>query len=162
MTAKMSDQRRSVESLIPRATLALLGGTRVIYVTSRSGKGAAGEAVSLPRSFRLKYVAVENLSKALGESTARLMRVIEPNERTAQRRREQGILNAEESDRIARVARVAQRAIDAFGDKALAREWIKRPNRALQGFAPLGLLNTDAGAALVTDELGRIEHGDLY
>jgi len=90
------------------------------------------------------------------------MRVIEANERTAQRRKEQGTLTPEESDRIARIARVAQRAIDAFGDRAQAREWIKRPNRALQGFAPLGLLGTDAGAALVTDELGRIEYGDLY
>jgi putative toxin-antitoxin system antitoxin component (TIGR02293 family) len=60
------------------------------------------------------------------------------------------------------MARVTQRAIEAFGDKSQAREWIKRPNRTFQGCAPLGLLSTDAGAALVTDELGRIEYGDLY
>ena len=116
----------------------------------------------MPRSFRLKYAAVENLGKFLGESAIRLMRIIDSNERTAQRRKEQGTLNADESDRIARIARVTQRAIEAFGDKAQAREWIKRPNRALQGFPPLGLLSTDAGAALVTDELGRIEYGELY
>src|SRR6185312_9070535 len=46
--------------------------------------------------------------------------------------------------------------------EAQPREWMKRPNRALQSFAPLALLNTDAGAALVVDELGRIEYGDLY
>ena len=38
----------------------------------------------------------------------------------------------------------------------------KAPPIAHLGFAPLGLLGTDAGAALVTDELGRIEYGDLY
>jgi putative toxin-antitoxin system antitoxin component (TIGR02293 family) len=105
---------------------------------------------------------VENLGKFLGEPAIRLMGFIESNERTAQRRKEQGALNADESDRIARIARVAQRAIEAFGNREQAREWIKRPNRTLQGFAPLGLLNTDAGAALVTDELGRIEYGELY
>lgn len=152
---------RTAESLFNPATLALLGGAPVVLEPGGRRKSPPGE-LTFPRPFRLKYVAVENLGKSLGESALRLMRIIDANERTAQRRREQGALTAEESDRIARIARVAQRAIEAFGDKAQAREWIKRPNRALQGFAPLGLLSTDAGAALVTDELGRIEHGDLY
>ena len=154
----MSVALRSIESLIQPATLALLGGSQVVY----EADAVSGEKRPLPHSFRFKYAAVENLGKFLGESSLRLMRIIESNERTAQRRREQGTLTAEESDRIARIARVAQRAIEAFGDKDQAREWIKRPNRALRSFAPLGLLGTDAGAALVTDELGRIEYGDLY
>jgi putative toxin-antitoxin system antitoxin component (TIGR02293 family) len=158
----MSELSRSIESLIQPATLALLGGPHVVLESGRRRRAAAGEKAPLPRSFRLKYAAVENLGKFLGESALRLMRIIESNERTAQRRQEQGTLNVEESDRIARIARVTQRAIEAFGDKSQAREWIKRPNRALQGFAPLGLLSTDAGATLVTDELGRIEYGDLY
>ena len=158
----MSVALRSIESLIQPATLALLGGSQVVYEAARGAGTAPGEKHPLPHSFRFKYAAVENLGKFLGESSLRLMRIIESNERTAQRRREQGTLTAEESDRIARIARVAQRAIEAFGDKDQAREWIKRPNRALRSFAPLGLLGTDAGAALVTDELGRIEYGDLY
>jgi putative toxin-antitoxin system antitoxin component (TIGR02293 family) len=158
----MSATIRSIEGLIQPATLALLGGPHVLYESAGHRKAAAGAIGSLPRSFRFKYAAVENLGKFLGESALGLMRIIESNERTAQRRREQGTLTAEESDRIARIARVTQRAIEAFGNKAQAREWIRRPNRALQGFAPLGLLGTDAGTALVTDELGRIEYGDLY
>ena len=158
----MSVALRSIESLIQPATLALLGGSQVVCEEARGADTASGEQRPLPHSFRFKYAAVENLGKFLGESSLRLMRIIESNERTAQRRKEQGTLTAEESDRIARIARVAQRAIEAFGDKDQAREWIKRPNRALRSFAPLGLLGTDAGAALVTDELGRIEYGDLY
>ena len=157
----MSEMTRSVETLIQPTTLALLGGPPVVLKSTRK-RSAADEEVRLPRSFRLKYAAVENLGKFLGESAFRLMRIIESNARTAQRRKEQGTLTADESDRIARIARVIQRAIEAFGDKGQAREWIKRPNRTLQGFAPLWLLSTDAGAALVTDELGRIEYGDLY
>jgi len=158
----MSPTARPVEILIQPATLALLGGPPVVLESNSGKRPTSGAEVRGPRSFRLKYVAVENLGKFLGEPAIRLMGIIESNERTAQRRKEQGALNVDESDRIARIARVAQRAIEAFGNKEQAREWIKRPNRTLQGFAPLGLLNTDAGAALVTDELGRIEYGDLY
>ena len=156
----MSVVSRSKESLIQPATLALLGGPPVV-LPSESGSSAVAEGLFYC-SFRFKYAAVENLGKFLGESASKLMRIIESNERTAQRRKEQGALNAEESDRVARIARVTQRAIEALGDKVQALQWIKRPNRSLRGLAPLDLLGTDAGTALVTDELGRIEYGDLY
>ena len=68
-------------------------------------------------------------------------------------------MNHQQRDRI---ARVTQRAIEAFGDEARARQWMRRLNRAFQGVAPVDLLGTDAGVALVTDELGRVEYGDLY
>ena|ERR1700744_1331875 len=158
----MSEATLSKEALIQPTTLALLGGPPVVLGSAPRKRSAAGEDVRVPQSFRLKYAAVENLGKLLGESASRLMRIIESNERTAQRRKEEGALNVDESDRIARIARVIQRAIEAFGEKGQALEWIKRPNRALRGFTPLGLLSTDAGAALVTDELGRIEYGELY
>ena len=158
----MSATFPAIEHLLQPATLAILGGPRVVYEAARRGKPTARRTASLPHSFRFKYAAVENLGKFLGESALGLMRIIDSNERTAQRRREQGTLTADESDRIARIARVAQRAVEAFGNEAQAREWMKRPNRGLQGFTPLALLSTDAGAALVVDELGRIEYGDLY
>ena len=153
----------AVEALIQAGPLKLLGGPRVL-VTAGSGRGGATarRAQTLPLTFRVKYAAVENLGRFLVESPQRLMRVIQINERTAQRRRERGALSPEESDRIARIARVSQRAIDSLGDENRAREWLKRPNRALQDAAPLDLLSTDAGSELVTDELGRIEYGDLY
>ncbi len=69
---------------------------------------------------------------------------------------------ADESDRLTRLSIVMQRAVDAFGDKPLARDWLRRPCRAFGGVSPLELLGTDAGAELVADELGRIELGELY
>ena len=151
--------RNPTPAPIRPAALALLGGPGVV----RYSEGAhSDESTPWGQSFRLKYVAVENLGRFLDESAGRLMHLIEANERTAQRRREQGMLSHEESDRIARIARVVRRAMDALGDEARGKAWLKRPNRALRGFAPLGLLATDAGAELVTDELGRIEYGDLY
>lgn len=136
-------------------TLKLLGGPTVIVPPSRAGRGGA-------RSFTLRYRAVERLGEFLRATPPQVMRLIDINERTAQRRKEQGALTIEESDRLARIARVTQRAVDALGNVEQARGWLRRPNRALQGAEPLELLGTDAGAELVTDELGRIEYGELY
>jgi putative toxin-antitoxin system antitoxin component (TIGR02293 family) len=152
----MSDTAAVTEALMIRpGALRLLGGPGVIVASRRRGPGFA-------RGLVLKYRAVEQLGEFLDATTPQLMRVIEINERTAQRRREQGALTAEESDRLARVARVTDRAVDAFGDAEQAKAWLRTPNRALQGAAPFDLLGTDSGAELVTDELGRIEFGDLY
>ena len=149
-----------IEHLIQASPLALLGGRRVLYTPVPSRSVPHGRRIA--RAFQFKYAAIENLSEFLGESTPKLMQLIQVNERTAQRRREQGVLSPEESDRIARIARVTQRAVEAFGDENQAREWLKRPNRVLQDVPPLELLGTDGGAVLVADELGRIESGDLY
>jgi putative toxin-antitoxin system antitoxin component (TIGR02293 family) len=68
-------------------------------------------------------------------------------------------LTVTESDRLLRVTRVLVRAIDALGSAEKARVWMRTPNRALRGTLPLSLLETDIGARLVEDTLGRIEHG---
>jgi len=145
----------SEASLIRPGALRLLGGPGVV-VTRQRGAAASG------RGLVLKYRAIERLGEFLETPVTQLMRVIDINERTAQRRREQGALTAEESDRLARVARVTDRAVEAFGDAEQARAWLQRSNRALEGAVPIDLLGTDAGAELVTDELGRIEYGELY
>ena len=51
--------------------------------------------------------------------------------------------------RLARVVRVATRAEEALADEAKAHRWLRTPNRALSGRAPLDLLDTDIGARTV-------------
>jgi len=65
----------------------------------------------------------------------------------------------EESDRLIRVVRVAARAEEAIGNQEKAAHWLRRPNRALKGKRPIDLLESDVGARLVEQVLGRIEHG---
>jgi putative toxin-antitoxin system antitoxin component (TIGR02293 family) len=80
--------------------------------------------------------------------------------RTLQRRRdEEQRLNAEESDRLARLIRVIARAEVALDDSRKAESWMREPNRALQGRRPMDLLTSDMGARAVEKVLGRIEHG---
>lgn len=80
--------------------------------------------------------------------------------RTLQRKRTaHQPLSADESDRLARLARVVVRAEEALGNVDAAHRWLAKPNRSLGGAAPLHLLDSDAGTLAVSQVLGRIEHG---
>jgi putative toxin-antitoxin system antitoxin component (TIGR02293 family) len=112
-----------------------------------------------PQSVR--FSAVAELSGKLGIDPAVLLEVIDIPERTAARRRQEGVLKAAEADRLSRVARVLQEAIRVFGSQEKAARWLKAASPALYRVAPLSLLETDAGTQAVTDELGRIDFGDF-
>ncbi len=81
--------------------------------------------------------------------------------RTLARRERQRRLRSTEADRLYRLAGVACRAVEVLGSTDAAGRWLRHPNRALGGVAPLELLDTGAGAEEVEHVLGRIEWG-LY
>jgi putative toxin-antitoxin system antitoxin component (TIGR02293 family) len=76
----------------------------------------------------------------------------------SRRIRQQALLKVDESDRIARVARVAALAMEALGHDDGLR-WLREPNVALGNRVPLAMLGTDAGVHQVEQIIGRIEHG---
>jgi putative toxin-antitoxin system antitoxin component (TIGR02293 family) len=79
--------------------------------------------------------------------------------RTLARRKQTQRLAAPESDRLYRFNRVLSHAERVPGTRTKATQWLRRPNRALNGATPLALLDTDIGATQVDDLLGRLEHG---
>ncbi len=81
--------------------------------------------------------------------------------RSLQRRRKSGRLARFESDRLYRLARIVALAGEYLGDAARARRWLKRPNRALGGIAPVEALDTELGARTVENILGRIAYGGI-
>lgn len=103
--------------------------------------------------------AVESVLSAVDVSQSELAQALGIPERTLARRKREGMLNSEESSKLLRLARVVSRASEVFGEPAAALNWLKSPNAALRGDAPLTLLDTDIGAESVLDTLGRIEHG---
>lgn len=103
--------------------------------------------------------AVESILSAVRLSQAELAQALGIPERTLARRKREGVLNSEESSKLLRLARVISRASEVFDDSVAAIDWLKSPNAALGGNAPLSLLDTDIGAESVLDTLGRIEHG---
>jgi putative toxin-antitoxin system antitoxin component (TIGR02293 family) len=81
--------------------------------------------------------------------------------RSLQRRAGEERLARYESDRIYRLARTVALAKHYIGSDEPAVRWLKRPNRALGGVAPLGALDTELGAREVENVLGRIAYGGV-
>src|SRR5437667_12038501 len=103
--------------------------------------------------------AVESILSVVHLSQAELAQALGIPERTLARRKREGVPKSEESSKLLRLARAISRASEVFDDAAAAVDWLKSPNAALRGNAPLSLLDTDIGAESVLDTLGRIEHG---
>jgi putative toxin-antitoxin system antitoxin component (TIGR02293 family) len=102
---------------------------------------------------------VRRLADSTGATLRELQEITLIDRSTFGRRiKQHARLKVDESDRIARVARVAALAMDALGrDEGL--RWLREPNVALGDRIPLGMLVTDAGARQVEQVIGRIEHG---
>ena len=64
-----------------------------------------------------------------------------------------------ESERIFRIARLFDKAVNVFGKDDLARKWLKEPAWALGDVAPIDYAKTELGAHEVENLLGRIEDG---
>ncbi len=108
----------------------------------------------------LPYATVTNLQTALGLTLAELADLVMIQLRTLTRRRDTGRLEADESDRVLRAARIFGRARGLFaGDEDKARAWLRTGNRALGGETPLAFARTEVGAREVEAVIGRLEHG---
>ncbi len=113
------------------------------------------------RAPEISVGAVGRLAERLNVLDLVILEVSDISERTFQRRKvDHKPLSASESDRVLRIARVAERAEKVFEDPDKARRWLSSPH-SLLGRAPLELLSTDAGARAVEDELVRIDFGDF-
>lgn len=134
----------------PHRYAALLGERRGLDTRSLLAKVEAG----------LPYRAVEHLQKNLDLPIARLAQVVDIRPRTLSRRKEEGRLAPDESDRLLRASRVFGKALELFEDDTeAARRWLGQPQRALGGAVPLDLLRSELGAREVEDLIGRLEHG---
>jgi putative toxin-antitoxin system antitoxin component (TIGR02293 family) len=93
-------------------------------------------------------------------STKALSELTQISARTLTRRKEEGKLDPEESDRLVRASRVFGRALELFeGDDNAARAWLSTEQPALGGLVPLELAQTDVGTQEVENLIGRLEHG---
>ena len=69
-------------------------------------------------------------------------------------------LSSDESDRLARIAKVWAFAREVWGSDEDARAFLFRPHMMLEGRTPMEVaVRTDMGARLVEDILGRLKYG---
>ena len=134
--------------------LAMLGGKRTIRIPPETDL----EFVEAVRG-GFPVQAAESLVERGRLSFAELEQLVIPRRTLTHRKHGKERLSRDESDKLARVARVLAAADDTFGQEATTDEWLRRPNRALGGTPPITLLDTDGGARLVEQVLGRLAYG---
>ncbi len=130
------------------------------------GRKVLGKAIKKPDDLAqlvregLPASSVTALAEKLDLSNTVLSRKLAIPQRTLTRRLGQrSRLTPAESDRTVRLARVYAHAVEMIGDEERAVAWLSTPNRALGGEKPLDHLDTDVGARMVEDILGRIAYG---
>lgn len=94
-----------------------------------------------------------------GFSNDELYKIVAPRRTLARRRDKNEPLSLVETDRVLRLRRVVEEAERVFGDPKKAHRWLREPSRALDKAVPLELLETEAGARIVENELGVIDYG---
>ena len=107
----------------------------------------------------LSFRAVENLQKALDLPMERVAGVLGMSRATLHRRKIQGKIDKDESEKLVRYQCLLKHAEDVFGDAARAREWLTRKQTGLAGAVPLDFAKSEIGAREVENLLGRIEYG---
>ncbi|HEY3055759.1 MAG TPA: antitoxin Xre-like helix-turn-helix domain-containing protein [Thermoanaerobaculia bacterium] len=135
----------------PHAYVVLLGLTQFDFpgVIERIEKG-------------LPYSAFERLQRNTGLSTDQLLDLLQIPRRTLARRKVSGRMTSDESDRLARLARVYARTLFFFdGDPKAATEWLTTTQYAFDGIRPIEMLRSDVGAQEIDTLIGQLEHGIL-
>lgn len=133
----------------------VLGGRKALRRSIKKPK----DLVQLVRE-GLPAISVTALAQRLYLGSHAISQLLGIPQRTLTRRLSQGsLLTSAESDRVVRMARVYANAAEMLGDREKAVDWLSTANRALGGEKPLDLLDTDTGARMVEDILGRIAYG---
>ena len=107
----------------------------------------------------LPMTAFDDLQGAMAVPAKTLASAANIAVRTLNRRRKEGRLQTDESERLFRIAVLYDRAIEVLGDQERARAWFKEPKKALGMKTPLQYADTEPGAREVENLLGRLEYG---
>ncbi len=94
-----------------------------------------------------------------GFSSDEIYKIVGPRRTLTRRVKKNERLSVAEADRVLRLKRVVSFAERVFGESARAHRWLRKPSRALDGAAPIELLETEEGARIVENEIGCIQHG---
>jgi putative toxin-antitoxin system antitoxin component (TIGR02293 family) len=107
----------------------------------------------------LSFRAVRNLQKALDLPLEKIAVVLGMSRATLHRRKIQGRIDQDESEKLVRYQRLLEKAERVFGDAASARDWLTHEQIGLNNAVPLEFAKTEIGAREVENLLGRIEYG---
>jgi putative toxin-antitoxin system antitoxin component (TIGR02293 family) len=123
------------------------------------------ETFDLPELLRtiergFSYRTFERFLRNISLPFDQVTEFVDISRRTLTRRKQEGRLLPEESDRLLRASRLFGKALELFeGDRESATEWLTRRQLALGGAVPLDLAKTEVGAREIENLINRLEHG---
>ena len=123
-----------------------------------AGELSPGQLIEIIRT-GLPVQELDVLRACLGVPMDKLALKLGMSKATLHRRKAQGHLEADESDRVLRYARLMGKAVEVMEGEEPARRWLTSPQVGLGGAVPLDYAETEVGASEVADLLGRIEYG---
>ena len=107
----------------------------------------------------LPLSTLEEFSAYSGIAVKDLLEVVIPARTLKHRRQRQEPLNLDESDRLARVARMYELAVKVYGDREDGRKWLGGKKSRFDGKTALEMLRSEAGEKAVKDFLIQIDEG---
>ncbi|MEH6824871.1 MAG: antitoxin Xre/MbcA/ParS toxin-binding domain-containing protein [Motiliproteus sp.] len=108
----------------------------------------------------LPFSVIETLEQEYGAPRKELADVLSIAISTLTRRKKEGRLHPDESDRVARLARIKDASVAMMqGNDEAAVEWLHSPQELLGNETPMEHISTEMGARDVEDLIGRIRHG---
>ncbi len=139
--------------------------TQLASIETLLGVGVSRPASRLALAYSIEsglpVAALDRLADSVAPDDARFKYRLIPKATLERRRKSPSQrLTSEESDRLARLAKVFSFALDIYRTPETAREFLSRPHPMLDGKAPLDVaLATGPGADLVINLLGRAAYG---
>lgn len=85
--------------------------------------------------------------------------ILSVSAKTLETRKKTDKLNSTASERLLKLAEVADLGIQVFTSATLFQDWLKKPLRPLGGKKPVNLMVNMYGLEIVRNLLGRIAHG---
>ena len=102
---------------------------------------------------------LEEFSNYSGIAMKDLLEVVIPPRTMKHRSQREQPLNLDESDRLARVARIYELAVKVYGDRDDGRKWLCGKKGRFDGKTALEMLRTEAGEHAVQEFLIQIDEG---
>src|SRR3982751_3997917 len=91
----------------------------------------------------LSFRAVQNLQHALDLPLEKIATFLGMSRATLHRRKTQGKIARDESEKLVRYQQLVKRAAQVFGGAAAAREWLTHPQRGLGNVKPVEFARTE-------------------
>lgn len=108
----------------------------------------------------LPFRALETLASKSGIPAAEIASAMDIPQRTLARRKVEGRFVREESERLLRLSRIFEAAVELFkGNIGGAVAWLRTRRPALGNNSPLAYSGTELGARQVEDLIGQLEDG---